>query len=248
MLSSTTAYSVKRRIFELIIIDLLVGAWNIFKDNWQIILFEYTTKTLLLAAIAVVLGTVIGALLSMANMSKIKPLKWIVTAFVEFVRGTPALLQVYVIYFGLPMVFPKINRMDPMIAAFICAAVALTINSAAYVSESDSSNVSLQMYMVSEKEIDKTVEEYFAECEARYKEIFESYTLLEEECGEIEMAGKKARKYVYEIKNGGVTYKQMQAIVVKGGVFYTLTYTATPEKFEDHLADVKMMIAAFKIR
>ena len=122
------------------------------------------------------------------------------------------------------------------------------IISAAYVSESDSSNVSLQMYMVSEKEIDKTVEEYFAECEARYKEIFASYTLLEEECGEIEMAGKKARKYVYEIKNGGVTYKQMQAIVVKGGVFYTLTYTATPEKFEDHLADVEMMIAAFKIR
>lgn len=117
------------------IIDMLLGAWNIFKENWQVILFEYTTKTLLLAAIAVILGTVIGALLSLANMSKIKPLKWIVTAFIEFVRGTPALLQVYVIYFGLPMVFPKINRMDPMISAFICAAVALTINSAAYVSE-----------------------------------------------------------------------------------------------------------------
>lgn len=117
------------------IIDMLLGAWSIFKANWQVILFEYTTKTILLAAIAVVLGTIIGSLLSLANMSKIKPLKWIVTAFIEFVRGTPALLQVYVIYFGLPMAFPRINRMDPMISAFICAAVALTINSAAYVSE-----------------------------------------------------------------------------------------------------------------
>ena len=123
-----------------------------------------------------------------------------------------------------------------------------SVISAAYFSDSDRSNVSLQMYMVSEKEIDKTVEEYFTECEARYKKIFKSYTLLEEECGEIEMAGKKARKYVYEIENGGVKYKQLQAIVVKGGVFYTLTYTATPENFDSHLADVEKMIEAFKIR
>ncbi len=125
----------EKEFFKLIIIDILKGAIQIFAENWKVILLEYTTKTLLLAAIAVILGTVIGALLSLANMSKIKPLKWIVTAFVEFVRGTPALLQVYVIYFGLPMLFPQINRMDPMLAAFICAATALTINSAAYVSE-----------------------------------------------------------------------------------------------------------------
>ena len=124
-----------------------------------------------------------------------------------------------------------------------------SVISAAYFSEEDRSNVSLQMYMVSEKEIDKTVEEYFAECEERYKKVFSSYTLLEEECGEIEMAGsKKARRYVYEIENGGVKYKQLQAIVVKGGVFYTLTYTATPENFDGHLADVEKMIEAFKIR
>ena len=123
-----------------------------------------------------------------------------------------------------------------------------SVISAAYVSEEDKSNVSLQMYMVSEKEIDKTVEEYFAECEERYKKVFASYTLIEDECGEIEMAGKKARRYVYEIENGGVKYKQLQAIVVKGGVFYTLTYTATPENFDSHLADVEKMIEAFNIR
>lgn len=123
-----------------------------------------------------------------------------------------------------------------------------SVISAAYVSEEDKSNVSLQMYMVSEKEIDKTVEEYFAECEERYKKVFASYTLIEDECGEIDMAGKKARKYVYEIENGGVQYKQLQAIVVKGGVFYTLTYTALPENFDSHISDVDEMIAAFKIR
>ena len=116
-------------------INILKGAVDILVTNWKTILFEYTTKTLLLAAIAVILGTVIGSLLAFANMSKIKPLKWIVVAIVEFIRGTPALLQVYVIYFFVPMLFPVMNRMDPIISAFICAAVALTLNSAAYVSE-----------------------------------------------------------------------------------------------------------------
>ena len=115
--------------------NILKGAVDILVTNWKTILFEYTTKTLLLAAIAVILGTVRGSLLAFANMSKIKPLKWIVVAIVEFIRGTPALLQVYVIYFFVPMLFPAMNRMDPIISAFICAAVALTLNSAAYVSE-----------------------------------------------------------------------------------------------------------------
>ena len=119
----------------MLFLDILKGAFQIFADKWQIILFEYTSKTLFLAAIAVIFGTVIGAFLALAHMGKIKPLKWIVIAIVEFVRGTPALLQVYVIYFCLPMLFPQMNRMDPIISAFICAAVALTLNSAAYVSE-----------------------------------------------------------------------------------------------------------------
>ncbi len=119
----------------MLLIDIFKGAFEIFKSNWKIILFEYTTKTLLLAAVAVILGTLIGAVLALVNMGKIKPLRWLVVAFVEFVRGTPALLQVYMIYFFVPMLIPSMNRMDPIIAAFICAAVALTLNSAAYVSE-----------------------------------------------------------------------------------------------------------------
>lgn len=119
----------------MLFLEIIKGAVEIFAKNWKLILFEYTAKTLLLAAIAVVIGTVIGSILAFANMSKFKPLKWIVVAIVEFVRGTPALLQVYVVYFCMPMIFPRMNRMDPIIAAFICAAVALTLNSAAYVSE-----------------------------------------------------------------------------------------------------------------
>lgn len=117
--------------------------------------------------------------------------------------------------------------------------------SAAYVAE-DSSNVSLQFLMVSEQEIDKSVDEYFAECEEKYKKVFSSYELLD--TLEITMSGRSAKKFTYRITSGGVEYKQMQAIVEKSGVFYVLTYTALPENFDAHLAEVDQMIAAFEIR
>lgn len=116
--------------------------------------------------------------------------------------------------------------------------------SAAYVSNTDSSNVSVQMYMTNDES--KTVDQYFAECEARYKNIFESYELISAE--DIKMDGVPAKQYVYTVVSGGVEYKQLQAIVVKGAVFYTVTYTALTENFDTHLSDVAKMIENFDIR
>ena len=118
--------------------------------------------------------------------------------------------------------------------------------SAAYYSSTDSSNVSLQYLILDSFEMDKTVEEYFAECEERYKKVFESYTLLSTE--DITMDGVAAKKYTYTIVSGGIEYKQMQAIVERGSTMYVLTYTALPENFESHLGDVDKMIEHFDVR
>ncbi|MBQ8410015.1 MAG: hypothetical protein IJY39_14240 [Clostridia bacterium] len=115
--------------------------------------------------------------------------------------------------------------------------------SAAYAPENDSANVSLQMYMTGDES--KTVSDFFAECEERYETVFDSYTLLSDT--EIEMSGIKAKKYVYTVVIGGVEYRQMQAIVMQGAVYYVLTYTALPEVFDAHLNDVDLMIEHFYI-
>ena len=85
-----------------------------------------------------------------------------------------------------------------------------------------SSNVSLQMYMTENDQ--ETVDEYFGKLEKRYKDTFDTYNL--ESTEDVKMDGSDAKKYIYKITVGGVEYKQMQAIVVRGAVFYTLTYTA----------------------
>ncbi len=115
---------------------------------------------------------------------------------------------------------------------------------AAYVSDSDSSNVNAHMYMSGSEEV--SVEAYFADCEKRYKELFQDYVLVSSK--DIEMDGASAKEFVYTFTSGGVSYKQLQAIVLKGAVYYTVTYTSTPESFDEHLPEVNKMIESFDIR
>ena len=115
---------------------------------------------------------------------------------------------------------------------------------AAYASASDSSNVSVQMYMTGDE--NQTVEKYWAECEESYKQLFSSYELIEAK--DVRMSDLDARQYTFSVKTGGVEYKMTQAIVKKGAMFYCVTYTALPENYDKHVADVDKMIENFYIR
>ncbi|MDL2318662.1 amino acid ABC transporter permease [Eubacteriales bacterium OttesenSCG-928-A19] len=85
--------------------------------------------TLLLSAISVFFGAILGSLLAMMRMAKLKVIRLVATVYIEIIRGTPLLLQLYFFYFLLPEVLPFMDN------KFLCIAVALTFNSAAYVSE-----------------------------------------------------------------------------------------------------------------
>lgn len=85
--------------------------------------------TLQITLIALVAGTVLGTLLALARLSPVKPLAWLATAYIELIRGTPLLVQIFLIYFGLPQV-TGVN-LDP----FPAGAIAFSLNSAAYVAE-----------------------------------------------------------------------------------------------------------------
>lgn len=85
--------------------------------------------TIILALCAVLFGTILGLGLTLLRRSKIKPISIIATAYVEFVRGTPLLVQIYIIYIGLP----KLIGLD--MSDMAVGAVALSLNSSAYISE-----------------------------------------------------------------------------------------------------------------
>lgn len=117
------------------LLTIISDMGKIFREYWQVFLIEGISYTLLLAAIAVIGGTLLGALLAIGKRLGFKPLSALIATIVEIVRGTPALLQLYIGYFIVPMFFTELKYMDAQVMAFVCVSVALTINSAAYVSE-----------------------------------------------------------------------------------------------------------------
>ena len=103
---------------------------KIMGKYWQVFLVKGVSVTLLLSAITVFFGAIFGSLLAIGKMSRFKLLRGVITAFVEVIRGTPILLQLYIGYFIVPLMFPALG-----LSTFACVAVSLVINSSAYVSE-----------------------------------------------------------------------------------------------------------------
>jgi polar amino acid transport system permease protein len=104
----------------LAIADILVQYGPLFLQGFE--------TTLLLSAAGFLIGFALGAPLSIGETYGTWPLKWLATAYVELIRGTPMLVQLFIIYYALPQV--GIN-FDALTAAIL----AMGINSAAYQAE-----------------------------------------------------------------------------------------------------------------
>ena len=103
---------------------------KIWSKYWKLFLITGLENTLILTIIYVSLGTVLGTLVAMLKMSRLRVARFISSVYVEVIRGTPILLQLYVFYFVLPNVFTFMK-----LSQFMWVSVALCINSSAYVSE-----------------------------------------------------------------------------------------------------------------
>ena len=103
---------------------------KIWTKYWHVFLLQGLKNTLILTCISVALGTVLGALVAMLRMAKSKIVRFIASVYIEVIRGTPILLQLYVFYFVLPNVFTFLK-----LSPFMWVSIALCVNSAAYVSE-----------------------------------------------------------------------------------------------------------------
>lgn len=112
-------------------IENMIRVWEKY---WNLFLVGLG-HTLLLSLITVLMGCILGFFISLLRMSKfkignVKPLNVIAAIYVEIIRGTPILLQLYFFYFLLPDLLPFMK-----LSKYTCIAVALCLNSAAYVSE-----------------------------------------------------------------------------------------------------------------
>ena len=87
-----------------------------------------TGLTLELAFYTVIFGTLLGVIVTLLRRCKIAPVRWIMNLYVEFLRGTPLLVQALMVVYGAPQL--GINPGRKMLSI-----IALVINSSAYMSE-----------------------------------------------------------------------------------------------------------------
>ena len=142
-----------------------------FFETMQKIIVRYSSfftegivNTLIIAAFSVLLGTLLGTVMATMRMGRIAPLRWLAVAYIEFIRGTPLMVQLMFIFYGLPMIGIKIPDISwiPNFSRFAAGIVAMSMNSCAYVAEIIRSGI--QAVDIGQTEAARSVG--FSSCEA----------------------------------------------------------------------------------
>ncbi len=106
--------------------DKIIKIWS----KYNYVYINGLVGTLKLSALTIVGAVVLGVVIALMRTSKFKPFNWISTLYIEILRGTPSLLQIYFFWIGLPKFFPALELTD-----YQSVLVALIVNSSAFVSE-----------------------------------------------------------------------------------------------------------------
>lgn len=104
-------------------------------------LLKYLPVTLELAGISMVFSLFLGLLIAVIRIKKVAILTPVSSAYISIIRGTPILVQLYVVYFGIPLILKAINARWGTeynvngVAPIVYAFVALSINESAFNAE-----------------------------------------------------------------------------------------------------------------
>jgi polar amino acid transport system permease protein len=107
-------------------------------EKFKTIIFSCSPQLLIVARVTIALtvfavsaGLVLSLFLALGKMSKNVVINKICSAYVFFFRGTPLLMQLYFVYYALPMIIPALTIYSRFLAAFI----AYSLNAGAYCAE-----------------------------------------------------------------------------------------------------------------
>ncbi|MFZ5426248.1 MAG: amino acid ABC transporter permease [Thermodesulfobacteriota bacterium] len=98
---------------------------------------EGLTTTLKISGISILLSLILGTLVCVMRLTRIKPLEWIAASYIEFFRNTPLLVQIFFWYFGSYTILPDaVNEwLSTVNQEFACGVIALTFYTGAFIAE-----------------------------------------------------------------------------------------------------------------
>jgi len=99
-----------------------------FRFEWVSALAQGLPLTLNITLTCIAVGIVFGVLLALGRVYGNRPIRWLISGYIQFFRGTPLLVQLFIVYFGLPNWGITLSR-------YTSAILALGLNTAAYQAE-----------------------------------------------------------------------------------------------------------------
>lgn len=106
--------------------------------KYRMMLWNGMKITLIVSIATIILGLIFGTLMAFMKLSKIRFMRYIANVYVEFIRGTPVLVQIFIVFYGLPIMgidIPTIMIGGFDISRLLSGTLALTVNTTAYVCE-----------------------------------------------------------------------------------------------------------------
>jgi putative S-methylcysteine transport system permease protein len=94
-------------------------------------LIKYIPLTLLIAVVTMIFAIIIGLFMALIMKSRIPVIYQLATIYISFFRGTPTLVQLFLIYYGLPQLFPSFSALNALTAAII----GLSLKESSYLAE-----------------------------------------------------------------------------------------------------------------
>ena len=108
---------------------------TIFANYYQYFL-RGTRTTVIVSLVTVFFGALIGCVIALMRLSKFKPLSGFAKVYITVLRGTPLLVQLYIVYYQLNFIhYPSGSFLGVELARVIPCIIALSMNSGAYVAE-----------------------------------------------------------------------------------------------------------------
>lgn len=105
----------------------MIFDWNVVVHAMPLLAVGIV-QTLKVSVVACVLGLALGLVAGLASLSNNAPLRWLVRFYVDFIRGTPLLIQIFLVFFALPVIGIRMSE-------FWAGVFALSVNSGAYIAE-----------------------------------------------------------------------------------------------------------------
>ncbi|WP_419742345.1 amino acid ABC transporter permease [Paraclostridium dentum] len=203
-----------------------------FLSDYSQFFIDGTKITIGISICTLILGFLVGVIVCMARTSRNKIFSILGSIYIEFLRGTPLLVQIYIIYFGFPTIGIKFPDVGPIPSEYISAIVALSINSSAYIAEILRSGIQSvdkgQMEASRSLGFDYSTSMRLVIIPQALKNVLPAlaneFIVLVKESSIVSVIGIQDLMYSADIVKGN-TYLAFEPLLVAAMIYFVLTFT-----------------------